>query len=94
VIDCEVSSWGPWSECDVSCGIGISKRTRNVQQLNNFETYSCYEEISKLTNFKFFIGHKARGEWRSPMSPIEREEKLHGLKMLKETSRQNFGAQR
>jgi len=30
VIDCQVSGWAQWSNCDVSCGIGTSTRTREV----------------------------------------------------------------
>lgn len=30
VIDCTVSEWGVWNECDVSCGTGIMSRTRTI----------------------------------------------------------------
>lgn len=30
VIDCTVSEWGVWSECDVSCGTGMMSRTRSI----------------------------------------------------------------
>lgn len=30
VIDCTVSEWGVWSDCDTSCGTGIMSRTRKV----------------------------------------------------------------
>lgn len=30
VIDCTVSEWGVWSECDVSCGTGMMSRTRTI----------------------------------------------------------------
>lgn len=29
-IDCDVSPWGPWSECSSPCGIGSRERTRQV----------------------------------------------------------------
>lgn len=30
VIDCTVSEWGVWNECDVSCGTGMMSRTRTI----------------------------------------------------------------
>lgn len=30
VIDCLLSEWGPWSECDAKCGTGSRSRTRTV----------------------------------------------------------------
>lgn len=32
VLDCEVSEWGQWSECDKNCGIGMMLRTRDILQ--------------------------------------------------------------
>ncbi|XP_030378084.1 uncharacterized protein LOC115626767 [Scaptodrosophila lebanonensis] len=32
VLDCQVSDWGAWSECDKSCGTGMMTRTRQVLQ--------------------------------------------------------------
>lgn len=31
VIDCIVSEWGPWSECDTACGTGMMSRTRIIE---------------------------------------------------------------
>uniref|UniRef100_A0A1I8PIW5 SMB domain-containing protein n=1 Tax=Stomoxys calcitrans TaxID=35570 RepID=A0A1I8PIW5_STOCA len=32
VLDCQVSDWGQWSECNASCGAGITTRGRKVLQ--------------------------------------------------------------
>lgn len=32
VLDCQVSDWGQWSECNTSCGAGIMTRSRKVIQ--------------------------------------------------------------
>eukprot|EP00057_Strongylocentrotus_purpuratus_P016048 XP_011670522.1 PREDICTED: spondin-2-like [Strongylocentrotus purpuratus] len=31
-LDCEVTSWGGWSHCDVTCRVGLKRRFRLVQQ--------------------------------------------------------------
>lgn len=33
VLDCQVSEWGPWGDCDVTCGTGIMARNRTVLQM-------------------------------------------------------------
>lgn len=30
VIDCTVSEWGVWSECDIPCGTGMMSRNRTI----------------------------------------------------------------
>ncbi|KAI9589940.1 hypothetical protein GQX74_008108 [Glossina fuscipes] len=32
ILDCQVSDWGQWSECNASCGTGIMTRTRKILQ--------------------------------------------------------------
>ncbi|XP_055628603.1 somatomedin-B and thrombospondin type-1 domain-containing protein [Toxorhynchites rutilus septentrionalis] len=32
VIDCVVSEWAPWSECDTACGTGMMSRNRIIEQ--------------------------------------------------------------
>lgn len=32
VLDCKVSEWSQWSECDTSCGIGMMTRSRSILQ--------------------------------------------------------------
>ncbi|XP_055534884.1 somatomedin-B and thrombospondin type-1 domain-containing protein-like [Wyeomyia smithii] len=32
VIDCVVSEWEPWSECDTACGTGMMSRTRIIER--------------------------------------------------------------
>ncbi|CAH1382175.1 unnamed protein product [Tenebrio molitor] len=31
VVDCQVTSWGPWSPCDADCGPGSMSRTRSIK---------------------------------------------------------------
>lgn len=30
-MDCQVSPWGPWTDCDAECGAGTMSRTRTVE---------------------------------------------------------------
>ncbi|XP_049794408.1 somatomedin-B and thrombospondin type-1 domain-containing protein-like [Schistocerca nitens] len=32
LVDCAVTAWGPWSECDADCGTGMMRRSRSVQR--------------------------------------------------------------
>ena len=31
-VDCEVSPWGPWTECSKTCGDGSKNKKRSVTQ--------------------------------------------------------------
>jgi hypothetical protein len=40
-VNCQVSDWGQWSECNARCGSGFKKRERKVVQINMFGGQEC-----------------------------------------------------
>ncbi|XP_053686260.1 somatomedin-B and thrombospondin type-1 domain-containing protein-like [Sabethes cyaneus] len=47
VIDCVVSAWGPWSECDALCGSGTSTRNRTIRQPSHNGGKHCPSLVQK-----------------------------------------------
>ncbi|XP_036338693.1 somatomedin-B and thrombospondin type-1 domain-containing protein isoform X2 [Rhagoletis pomonella] len=58
VIDCQVGDWTPWSECDESCGTGITLRTRNMTQAPQNGGKHC----PTLTQKRSCQGFRCHGE--------------------------------
>ncbi|XP_055846482.1 somatomedin-B and thrombospondin type-1 domain-containing protein [Episyrphus balteatus] len=47
VLDCQVSEWSQWSECDKSCGIGMMTRSRSVLQPSQNGGKHCPSLVQK-----------------------------------------------
>lgn len=47
VQDCQVSEWGPWSECDNQCGSGSQERTRVIAMEPSRGGKSCPPTLQK-----------------------------------------------
>ncbi|XP_055909621.1 somatomedin-B and thrombospondin type-1 domain-containing protein isoform X2 [Eupeodes corollae] len=47
VLDCQVSEWGQWSECDKSCGIGMMTRSRSILQASQNGGKHCPSLVQK-----------------------------------------------
>ncbi|XP_055535329.1 somatomedin-B and thrombospondin type-1 domain-containing protein-like [Wyeomyia smithii] len=47
VIDCAVSVWGPWRECDALCGSGTSTRIRTIRQPSHNGGKHCPSLVQK-----------------------------------------------
>ncbi|RWS23867.1 uncharacterized protein B4U80_07591 [Leptotrombidium deliense] len=47
VTDCQLSEWGPWSECDVECGLGTMSRQRKVIRPAQNGGKECDELVQK-----------------------------------------------
>ncbi|RWS11239.1 somatomedin-B and thrombospondin type-1 domain-containing protein-like protein, partial [Dinothrombium tinctorium] len=54
VIDCELSEWGQWSECDVECGLGTMSRKRKILR----EPQNGGKECEELQQKRGCHGHK------------------------------------
>lgn len=46
-IDCELSEWSQWSECNKSCGKGHMIRTRTIQMEPQFGGVPCPETVQR-----------------------------------------------
>lgn len=45
-VDCVLTDWGLWELCDVSCGMGVTRRTRSVQVYASYGGLAC-ESLSE-----------------------------------------------
>ncbi|XP_067635375.1 uncharacterized protein vex isoform X2 [Eurosta solidaginis] len=58
VVDCQVGDWTPWSECDKSCGMGVTSRTRKMMQAPQNGGKHC----PSLTQKRNCQGFRCHGE--------------------------------
>uniref|UniRef100_W8AKA6 Somatomedin-B and thrombospondin type-1 domain-containing protein n=1 Tax=Ceratitis capitata TaxID=7213 RepID=W8AKA6_CERCA len=61
VVDCQVSDWTPWSECDKSCGTGIIFRQRKIIRAPQNGGKHCPTLIQKRS-CEGFRCHSERGK--------------------------------
>ncbi|XP_046683225.1 somatomedin-B and thrombospondin type-1 domain-containing protein [Homalodisca vitripennis] len=47
VVDCEVSEWSSWGECNIDCGPGVMKRSRSVIRHNHNGGKHCPALVQK-----------------------------------------------
>lgn len=47
-VDCEVSKWSEWSECNASCGLSFKKKTRTILRPAQFGGKECPKRLKKL----------------------------------------------
>lgn len=47
VIDCLLSDWGTWSDCDAVCGTGIMTRTRTIESAPQNGGKHCSSLVQK-----------------------------------------------
>ena len=40
-VDCEWSSWGEWTLCSVTCGLGVKTSTRSISKLALYGGKDC-----------------------------------------------------
>ncbi|XP_036399534.1 spondin-1-like isoform X2 [Megalops cyprinoides] len=83
-IDCVVSEWSEWSECNKSCGKGHVIRTRMIKLEPQFGSAPCPVTVQrkKCKIQKCSRGQKeAREKWRSSLSQDETAKEHQGCKM-------------
>ena len=47
LVDCVVSAWSAWSDCNVTCGGGSQSRNRTITTLSAFNGSACPSELAE-----------------------------------------------
>ena len=76
VVDCAVSAWGPWSECDVECGTGMMTRSRTVEKQPENGGKHCPSLIQKRGCQGSRCPHNPRSAIKGKCLPLNKGEPL------------------